>query len=53
MENILEFFYSEHDGDILGVDLQMPPPKTSPVISAIMGILNHHAIDNRDVEVHP
>ena len=29
------------------------PPKTSPVVSAIVGILNHHAIDNGDVEVHP
>ena len=29
------------------------PPKTSPVVSYIMGILNHHVIDNDDVEVHP
>ena len=29
------------------------PPKTSPVISDIMVRLNHHAIDNGDVEVHP
>ena len=28
-------------------------PKTSPVVSAIMGRLNHHDIDNGDVEVHP
>ena len=28
-------------------------PKTSPVVSAIMGILNHHAIDNGGVEVRP
>ena len=28
-------------------------PKTSPVVSDITGILNHHAIDNGDVEVHP
>ena len=27
------------------------PSKTNPVISAIMGRLNHHAIDNGDVEV--
>ena len=27
------------------------PSKTNPVISAIMGILNHHAIDNGDVKV--
>ena len=31
----------------------MSPPKISPVVSAIMGGLNHHAIDNGDVEVHP
>ena len=30
-----------------------PPPKTSPVVSDIMGRLNHHTIDNGDVEVHP
>ena len=32
-----------------------PPPKkkTSPVVSDIMGRLNHHAIDNGDVDVHP
>ena len=29
------------------------PPKTNRVVSAIMGKLNHHAIDNGDVEVHP
>ena len=29
------------------------PPKTSPVISDIMGIIHHHAIDNSDVEVNP
>ena len=29
------------------------PTKTSPVVSSIMGILNHHAIDNGGVEVHP
>ena len=29
------------------------PPKTIPVVSAIMGRLNHHTIDNGDVEVHP
>ena len=29
------------------------PPKTSPVISDIMGRLNHHAIYNGDVEVRP
>ena len=29
------------------------PPKTSPVVSDIMGKLNHHAIDYDDVEVHP
>ena len=28
------------------------PTKTSPVVSAIMGRLNHHAIDNGNVEVH-
>ena len=28
------------------------PPKTSPVVSSIMGRLNHHVIDNGDVEVH-
>ena len=27
------------------------PPKTSPVVLAIMGIFNHHSIDNGDVEV--
>ena len=29
------------------------PPKTIPVVSAIVGILNHHSIYNGDVEVHP
>ena len=29
------------------------PPKTSPMFSAIMGILNNHAIDNVDAGVHP
>ena len=29
------------------------PPKTSPVVSDIMGRLNHNAIDNGDVAVHP
>ena len=29
------------------------PNKTSPVVSAIMGILNNHAIYNIDVEFHP
>ena len=29
------------------------PPKTSPVVSAIMGRLNHPAIDDGGVEVHP
>ena len=29
------------------------PPKTSPVVSAIMERLNHNDIDNGDVEVHP
>ena len=27
-------------------------PKTSPGVSAIIGRLSHHAIDNGDVEVH-
>ena len=27
-------------------------PNTSPVVLAIMGRLNHHAIDNGDVKVH-
>ena len=27
------------------------PPKTSPVVSAIMGRLNHHVLDNGDFEV--
>ena len=29
------------------------PPNTSPVVSDIMGRLNHHYIDNGDVEVQP
>ena len=29
------------------------PPNTIPLFSAIMERLNHHAIDNGDVEVHP
>ena len=29
------------------------PPKISPVVSAIMGILKYHSINNGDVEVHP
>ena len=32
---------------------QTSPPKTSPVVSAILGRLNHHVIDNCDVEVYP
>ena len=28
------------------------PPKSSPVLSAIMDRLNHHAIDNDNFEVH-
>ena len=28
-------------------------PNTSPVVSAIMGRLNHYAAGNGDVEVHP
>ena len=28
-------------------------PKTSPVVSAIMGRLNHHVVDNSCVEFHP
>ena len=28
------------------------PPKTSPVVSSVMGRLNHRVIDNGDVEVH-
>ena len=29
------------------------PPKTSPVVSDIMGRLNNHDIENGDAEVHP
>ena len=29
------------------------PPKSSPVVSSIKGKLNHCAIGNGDVEVHP
>ena len=29
------------------------PHKTSPVVSSIMGILNHRSIDNGDVEFRP
>ena len=29
------------------------PTNTRPVVSDIMGILNHNFIDNGDVEVHP
>ena len=29
------------------------PPKTSTMVSAIMGRLDHRDIDNGDVEVHP
>ena len=29
------------------------PPKTSPVVSDIMVILNHHAVDDCGFEVHP
>ena len=28
-------------------------PNNSPVFLSIMGILNHHAVDNGDVEVYP
>ena len=29
------------------------PPKTGTVVSDIMGRLNHHVIDNGDIDVHP
>ena len=29
------------------------PPKTSPMVLDIVGRMNHHAIDNGDVEVNP
>ena len=29
------------------------PPKTSPMVSAIMGLLNHNAVDDGDIEVQP
>ena len=29
------------------------PPNNSPVFLSIMGILNHHVVDNGDVEVYP
>ena len=29
------------------------PPNNIPMVSAIMGIINHNEIDNGDVEVHP
>ena len=29
------------------------PTQTSPLVSAIMERLNHHDVDNGDVEVHP
>ena len=32
---------------------QTSPPKTSPVVLAIMERLNHRSIDNADVEVYP
>ena len=28
------------------------PPNTIPMVSAIIGIRNHHAIDNSDVKAH-
>ena len=28
------------------------PPNKSPVFFAIMGILNHHVVDNGDIEVY-
>ena len=33
--------------------LSISPTKNSPVVSSIMGRLNHNVIDNGDVEVHP
>ena len=30
-----------------------PPTNTSPVVSPIMGRINHHTIDNGDVEFQP
>ena len=35
------------------VKYRTSPPKTSTVVSVIMVILNHQAIDNSDIEVHP
>ena len=29
------------------------PPKTSPVVSDIIEVINHHSVDNGDVEAHP
>ena len=29
------------------------PTNTSPLVSDIIGRINHHTIDNGDVEVHP
>ena len=37
----------------INVKSRTSPPKTSPVVLAIMGRPNHHAIDNGDVEVFP
>ena len=43
----------KNENDILVWSCNNPPPKTSLLVSPIMGRLNHHAIDNGDVEVHP
>ena len=39
----LEFHFKSHTS----------PPKISPVFLDIMGRLNHHIVDNSDVEVYP
>ena len=45
------------DCNILPLAVQLKyrtsPPNKSPVFLAIMGIINHHVVDNGDVEVYP
>ena len=31
----------------------IPPPNTSPLVSDITGRLNHHAVDNGDLDIYP
>ena len=54
-KNSEPFFVDEPTEPPIEWNIQPPeyPPKNIPVVSSITGIINHHAIDNGDVDVHP